>query len=229
VVLEATRLAIRYMTPVVVLADAYLAQSAEPWRVPSPAELPVIEVRQATTSEAFLPYQRDEHLARPWAIPGTPGLEHRTSGLEKEDRTGTVSYDPINHEKMCAARARKIALAADDIPPLSVQGPTKGDLLVLGWGSTYGAISAAVERCQNKGLSVAAAHLRHLHPLPKNVGSVLKSYNRVLVPELNAGQLCQVLRSTFLVDAISLSKLQGQPFLVSEIEHKVEALLHTVE
>jgi 2-oxoglutarate ferredoxin oxidoreductase subunit alpha len=229
VVLEATRLAIRYMTPVVVLADAYLAQSAEAWRVPTLTELPAIEVKQARTSNVFRPYQRDDHLARPWAVPGTPGLEHRTGGLEKEELTGTVSYDPVNHEKMCAARARKIALVADEIPPLTVQGPTQGDLLVLGWGSTYGAISAAVERCQRKGLSVAAAHLRHLHPMPKNAGSVLKSYHKIMVPELNAGQLCQVLRSVFLVDAISLSKMQGQPFLVSEIEQKIEAFLHTGE
>jgi len=229
VVLEATRLAIRYMTPVVVLTDAYLAQSAEPWRVPTLAEVPVIEVRQAITSEAFLPYQRDDHLARPWAVPGTPGLEHRTGGLEKEELTGNVSYDPTNHEKMSAMRARKIALVADEIPPLTVQGPTQGELLVLGWGSTYGAIKAAVELCQRKGLSVAAAHLRHLHPLPKNVGNMLKDYRKVLVPELNAGQLCQILRAAFLVDAISLSKMQGQPFLVSEIEQKIEALLHTDE
>jgi 2-oxoglutarate/2-oxoacid ferredoxin oxidoreductase subunit alpha len=229
VVLEATRLAIRYMTPVVVLADAYLAQSAEPWRVPSLTELPAIDVRQAKTTDKFLPYQRDAHLARPWAVPGTPGLEHRTGGLEKEELTGNVSYDPINHEKMSAARARKIALVAEEIPRLVVHGPTQGDLLVLGWGSTYGAISAAVERCQRKGLSVAMAHLRHLNPLPKNIGSVLKGYRKVLVPELNAGQLCQILRAAFLVDAISLSKMQGQPFLVSEIEQKIEALLQTNE
>jgi 2-oxoglutarate ferredoxin oxidoreductase subunit alpha len=227
IVREAIRLACRCMTPVIVLADTYVAQSAETWPVPTMAELPAIDVRRAAPHEGngsavFLPYQRDDRLARPWAIPGTPGLEHRTGGLEKESGTGNVSYDPLNHEAMVQTRARKIALAADDIPPLEVQGPAEGDLLVIGWGSTAGVIAAAVERCQRKGLAVAAAHLRHLHPLPRNVGDVLKRYRRVLVPELNSGQLCSVLRSTFLVDVVSLSKVQGRPFLVSEIERKIE-------
>jgi 2-oxoglutarate ferredoxin oxidoreductase subunit alpha len=227
VVLEAVHLAIRYMTPVVVLADAYLTNSAEPWRIPSLEELPAIVVNQAAPApgSTFLPYQRDERLARRWAIPGTPGLEHRTGGLEKEDVTGNVSYDPLNHEKMVETRARKIALVADEISQLVVQGPPRGDLLVLGWGSTHGAIAGAVERCRRKGLQVAAAHLRHLHPLPKNVGDVLKRYRKILVPELNAGQLCQILRSAFLVDVVSLSKVQGRPFLVSEIEQKIEEML----
>ncbi len=226
VVLEAVRLAIRYMTPVIVLADAYLAQSAEPWRVPDLKELPIIEVKQATASAGatFFPYQRDAQLARPWAVPGTPGLEHRTGGQEKEDRTGNVSYDPLNHERMVQARATKIAGAAEVIPLLSVEGPAQGNLLVLGWGSTYGAIAAAAERCRSKGLQVANAHLRHLSPMPRNLGEVLNRYRKVLVPELNSGQLAQVLRAAHRVEIISLTKLQGRPFLVSEIETKIAEL-----
>ncbi|MBI3823939.1 MAG: 2-oxoacid:acceptor oxidoreductase subunit alpha [Planctomycetes bacterium] len=227
IALEAARLAIRCMTPVIVLADAYVTGGAETWRVPTLDELPAIDVRHAKPSagKTFQPYGRDEHLARPWAIPGTPGLEHRTGGMEKEAGTGNVSYNPLNHEEMVQTRARKIDLAVDTIPPLEVNGPPQGDLLVLGWGSTYGAIAAAVERCQRKGMSVAAAHLRHLSPLPKNTGDVLKRYRKVLVPELNAGQLSKVLRDAFLVDVVSLSKVQGRPFLVREIEQKIEELL----
>jgi 2-oxoglutarate ferredoxin oxidoreductase subunit alpha len=225
VMFEAARLAIRHMSPVIVLADAFVAYSAEPWRVPALASLPAVDVQQARPTQAVRPYQRDDQLSRPWIVPGTPGLEHRIGGLEKEEGTGNVSYDPINHEKMTTLRAQKIARVADDIPPLTVQGPTRGDLLVVGWGSTYGAIRAAVERCQAKGLSVAAMHLRHLHPLPKNLGDILRSYCRVFVPELNAGQLCQVLRSAFLVDAISMSKMQGRPFFVHEIEAKIQSIL----
>ncbi len=226
IVLEATRLAIRFMTPVVVLADAFLASSAATWLIPSLAELPAIEVRRPEANEgaAFLPYQRDEYLARPWALPGTPGLEHRTGGLEKEALTGNVSYGPLNHEAMVQTRARKIALAANEIPALEVQGPAQGDLLVVGWGSTFGAIHDAVERCRKKGLAIAAVHLRHLNPLPRNTGALLKRYRKILVPELNTGQLCKLLRSEYLVDAVSLSKVQGQPFLVSEIERKVEEM-----
>jgi 2-oxoglutarate ferredoxin oxidoreductase subunit alpha len=224
--LEAVRLATRYMTPVVVLADAFLAGAAETWRVPSLDELPAIEIREAVSSSgAFLPYQRDDQLARPWATPGTPGLEHRTGGLEKEADTGNVSYDPLNHELMVQTRARKIALAADEIAPLTVQGPPSGDLLVIGWGSTYGAIAAAVARCQRKGRSIASAHLRHLNPLPRNTGDVLKGFHRVLVPELNSGQLCKLLRSTYLIDAVSMGKVQGRPFLISEIEARIEEML----
>ena len=149
-------------------------------------------------------------------------MEHRTGGLEKEDQTGNVSYDPLNHEKMVQTRAAKIARAAELIPPLNVDGPEQGDLLVLGWGSTFGAIAGAVERCRRKGLAVAHAHLRHLHPLPSNTGDVLKRYRKILVPEMNSGQLCQVVRAAFLVDAISLSKVQGRAFTISEIERKIE-------
>ncbi len=229
IVLEAVRLALRYMTPVIVLADTFLARSAEVWRVPVLQELAEIKVSHAVPpnngSSRILPYERDARLARPWPIPGTAGLEHRTGGLEKEEGTGNVCYDPLNHQRMIVARARKIAGVEDELPLLDVHGPTTGDLLVIGWGSTYGAIHGAVERCQRKGLTVASAHLRHLHPMPKNVGEVLKRYRKVLVPELNMGQLCSVLRSKYLVDAVSLSKVQGQPFLVSEIEARIDLIL----
>lgn len=225
IMLEATRLAIRTMTPVIVLADAYLAQAAEVWRVPSLQELPAIHVRQPEQNGvSFLPYERDEHLARAWAVPGTPGLEHRLGGLEKEDRTGNVSYDPLNHEKMVRLRAEKIARVAETIPDLSVEGPSQGDLLVLGWGSTCGVIRAAAERCRLNGMQVANAHLRYLNPLPANLGTVLGRYRKVLLPELNAGQLAQVLRSAYAGDIVSLSKLQGQPFQVGEVEKKIHEL-----
>jgi 2-oxoglutarate/2-oxoacid ferredoxin oxidoreductase subunit alpha len=162
---------------------------------------------------------------RPWAIPGAAGLEHRIGGLEKEDVTGNVSYDPANHEHMIHTRAQKIANIANDIPPLSVNGPEQGDLLVVGWGGTYGAILSAVQKMQRKGLKVASAHLRYLNPMPKNIGEVLKRYKKVLVPELNSGQLRMLLRAMFLVDAVGLNKVQGRPFLVSEIEDKIQQMV----
>jgi 2-oxoglutarate ferredoxin oxidoreductase subunit alpha len=226
IMLEAARLAIRFMTPVIVLADAYLAQASEVWRVPSLQELPVIEVeRPEQNGVGFSPFQRDVDLARPWAVPGTPGLEHRLGGLEKEHLTGNVSYDPQNHERMVRLRAEKIARVAETIPALSVEGPPRGELLVLGWGSTYGAIRAAAERCRGKGLGVANAQLCYLNPLPANVAAVLGAYRKILLPELNAGQLAQVLRSAFRADIVSLSKLQGQPFQIGEIERKLRELL----
>jgi len=225
IMLEAARLALRYMTPVIVLADAYLAKSAETWAVPDLEALPEIASTQAApvAGVPFLPYQRNAQLARPWAIPGTPGLEHRTGGQEKEELTGNVSFDPLNHERMVRMRAAKIAGA--EIPALAVEGPSTGDLLVLGWGSTFGAINAAAERCRRRGLKVANAHLRHLAPMPGNLGDVLKRYRRILVPELNSGQLEQVLRSKFPAEIVGLSKVQGRPFLVSEIEKKIEEVL----
>jgi 2-oxoglutarate/2-oxoacid ferredoxin oxidoreductase subunit alpha len=232
IMLEAVRLAIRCMTPVIVLSDVCLANGAEPWRVPVLAELPTFEAHHATPRidsnvvAAYPAYQRDDRLVRPWAIPGTAGLEHRTGGLEKEDQTGNVSYDPLNHQKMVQTRAMKVARAADEIPLLSVSGPASGDLLVLSWGSTYGAVADAVARLHRKGLPVAHAHLRHLHPLPTNTGDVVKRYRQVLVPELNTGQLCQVVRAAFLVDAVSLSKVQGLAFTVREIERKIEEMLN---
>jgi 2-oxoglutarate ferredoxin oxidoreductase subunit alpha len=229
--MEAVRLAVRFMTPVLLLSDGYLANGAEPWLIPDPARLPAIPVKHPTEPNSngdghhgFLPYKRNERLSRPWAIPGTPGLEHRIGGIEKEDVTGNISYDPANHEHMVKRRAQKIANIALDIPPLEVSGPTQGDVLVIGWGGTYGAIVTAVQRAQRKGLKVAHAHLRYLNPMPRNTAEVLKRYRKVLVPELNAGQLSHLLRAAFLVDAIPLTKVQGRPFLVSEIEEKIEKL-----
>jgi 2-oxoglutarate ferredoxin oxidoreductase subunit alpha len=220
------------MVPVFLLSDGYLANGAEPWLIPEPAGLPHIRVSHPAAAaggngngEHFLPYQRDERLVRPWAVPGTPGLEHRIGGLEKEDVTGNVSYDPANHEHMVRTRARKVANIANDIPLLEVSGPEEGDLLVIGWGGTYGSIVTAVERAQRKGLKVAQAHLRYLNPMPRNTGEVLRRYRKVLVPELNCGQLRMLLRAEFLVDAVGLNKIQGRPFLVSEIETAIEQVL----
>ncbi len=228
---EAVRLAVGHMTPVLLLSDGYLANGAEPWLLPDPAKLPKIEIHHPTGPNAghngdahFLPYKRDDQLVRPWAVPGTPGLEHRIGGIEKEQKTGNVSYDPENHELMVKCRAQKIANIANDIPLLEVAGPAEGDLLVIGWGGTYGSITTAVQRAQRKGLSVAQAHLRYLNPMPRNIEEVLKNYKKVLIPELNGGQLAHLLRAEFLVDAVSLSKVQGRPFQVSDIETKIEEL-----
>jgi 2-oxoglutarate ferredoxin oxidoreductase subunit alpha len=231
--LEAVRLAVRFMTPVFLLSDGYLANGAEPWLIPNPATLPKIPVRFAQPhtgangngAEVFHPYQRDERLVREWAIPGTAGLEHRIGGLEKEDITGNVSYDPVNHHHMVETRAKKIANIANEIPELTVIGPSEGDLLVLGWGGTYGALVTACQRAQHKGLKVAHAHLRYLNPMPRNTGDVLKRYRKVLIPELNGGQLRLLIRATYLIDAVGLNKVQGKPFLVSEIEEAIERLL----
>jgi 2-oxoglutarate ferredoxin oxidoreductase subunit alpha len=231
-VFEAVRLAVGFMTPVLLLSDGYLANGAEPWMIPAVESLPKFTVKHPTEANSngngqvhFLPYKRDARLVRQWAIPGTPGLEHRIGGLEKEDITGNVSYDPVNHEHMIKVRAQKIANIAQDVPALEVNGPPEGDLLVIGWGGTYGAIVSAVQRAQRKGLKVAQAHLRYLNPMPRNTGEVLKRYKKVLVPELNAGQLRLLLRAEFLVDAIGLNKIQGRPFLVSEIEEKIVQIL----
>jgi 2-oxoglutarate ferredoxin oxidoreductase subunit alpha len=225
---QAARVAITCMTPVVVLADAHLSVGAEAWRVPPAAELPPITVAKPSAgAETFLPYNRDARQVRPWAIPGTAGLAHRTGGLEKDDRTGAVSYDPSNHEKMVRTRAAKVAGAAAVLPELTVDGPGEADLLVASWGSTYAAIATAVDRVRNRGGSVAHAHFRSLHPLPRNAGDVLSRYRRVLVPELNEGQLLLLLRAVFLKDAVGLHKVRGRPFLVGEIEAKIDALLAT--
>jgi 2-oxoglutarate ferredoxin oxidoreductase subunit alpha len=231
-VFEAVRLAFSFMTPVFLLSDGYLANGAEPWLIPKVDDLPRIKVEHATKPNAngngdahFLPYKRDDRLVRQWAIPGTAGLEHRIGGLEKEDVTGNVSYDPANHDHMVRTRAQKIANIANEIGPLEVNGPADGDVLVIGWGGTFGSIREAVQNQQKKGHKVAQAHLRYLNPMPKNIGEVLKCYKKVLVPELNSGQLRLLLRATFLVDAIGLNKVQGRPFLVNEIEDKIEELL----
>jgi 2-oxoglutarate ferredoxin oxidoreductase subunit alpha len=229
---EAVRLAVRFMAPVFLLSDGYLANGAEPWSIPALASLPKIEVTHPPAANGngngeshFQPYQRDARLVRPWAIPGTAGLEHRIGGLEKEDITGNVSYDPANHQHMVKTRAQKIANMANEIPLLEVKGPEQGDLLVIGWGGTYGALTTAVERAQRKGYQVAHAHLRYLNPMPLNTEAVLRRYRKVLVPELNSGQLRLLLRGYFLVDAIGLNKVQGRPFLVSEIEEKIDEML----
>jgi 2-oxoglutarate ferredoxin oxidoreductase subunit alpha len=227
VVYEAVRLAVGHMTPVLVLSDGWLASGAEPWRLPDPATLPAIPVRHPTAAGVapFRPYRRDERLVRPWAVPGAPGLEHRIGGLEKEDGSGAVSYDAINHERMVRIRAEKIARIADDIPPLAVDGPGGGDLLVVSWGGTFGAVATAVRRIRDAGRSVAHAHLRYLHPMPRNTGDVLMRYKQVLVPELNMGQLRRLLRAEYLIDAVGLNKVQGRPILVSEIEEKIHQVL----
>jgi 2-oxoglutarate/2-oxoacid ferredoxin oxidoreductase subunit alpha len=224
--IEAYRIAIRYMTPVFFLSDGYLANGAEPWKIPDIKDLPKIEVKFHTDLETFQPYRRDpETLSRPWAIPGTPGLEHRVGGLEKEDVTGNVSYDPLNHDKMVHLRAEKIARIANDIPEVEVFGEDSGKVLVLGWGSTYGAITTAVEKLQSAGARVSSAHLRYLNPFPKNLGEVLRRFETVLIPELNLGQLRLLVRARYLIDAIGLNKVQGKPFKVSEITNKIDELL----
>jgi len=224
--IEAFRIALRSMTPVVYLSDAFLANGAEPWRVPDVADLPSIGRDTHTDPTGFAPYARDpKTLARPWAIPGTPGLEHRIGGLEKADGTGNVSYDPDNHDRMVRVRAEKIARIADDIPDLQVYGPAEGELLILGWGSTYGAIRSAVERLQAAGRPVSHAHLRHLNPLPRNTGDLLRSFRTVLLPEINLGQLALLLRARFLIDIRSYTAIRGKPFRISEIEEEAERLL----
>jgi len=225
---DAWRIATRYMTPVFLLTDGYIANGAEPWRVPDVDSLPQIAVTHPgppTNGEAFKPYARDERLARPWALPGTPGLMHRIGGLEKQDITGNVNYEPANHEHMVNLRARKVALVANDIPPQEVDGPASGKLLVISWGGTFGACATAVRKARSRGGSVSHVHLRYLNPFPSNLGEIIRRFDKVLVPELNRGQLRAILRSEFLVDAIGLNKIQGKPFAVREVIEKIEDLL----
>ena len=223
---EAVRIAVKYMTPVVLLTDGYLANGAEPWLIPDPAALPEVPVTFRTEASGFFPYLRDEEtLSRPWVIPGTPDLEHRIGGLEKEYLTGNVSYAPTNHEQMIRVRARKIAGIIREIPPLEVFGPPEGELLVVGWGSTYGSITQAVRELQAAGHAVAQVHLRHLNPLPPDLGGILGRYRYVLVPEMNLGQLVRLIRAEYLVDAIGFNKIQGRPFKVSEIVSRCLKLL----
>jgi 2-oxoglutarate ferredoxin oxidoreductase subunit alpha len=224
--IESFRIAIKYMTPVFMMSDGFLANGAEPWRVPKVSDLPKIDVKFWTSPEGFQPYRRDpKTLARPWAVPGTPGLEHRIGGLEKEDGSGNVSYDPLNHEKMIHLRAEKIERIADDIPPAEILGKDSGRVLVVSWGGTYGSITSAVESLQRKGAPVSSIHLRYLNPFPKNLGDVLKRFDKVLVAELNLGQLRMLLRARFLVDAVGYNKVQGKPFKVAEIVKAIEGLL----
>ncbi|HLA16591.1 MAG TPA: 2-oxoacid:acceptor oxidoreductase subunit alpha [Candidatus Limnocylindrales bacterium] len=224
--IEAWRLAQKYMTPVIYMSDAFLATGAEPWRVPAVEDLPTIRFENRTEREGFWPYLRDpQTLARPWAVPGTPGLEHRVGGLEKADITGAVSYDPENHHRMQRLRADKIAGIAADIPDLQVFGPAEGDLLIVGWGSTFGAIRSATERLLAAGRSVAHAHVRHINPLPSNTGEVLGRFGRVLVPEVNLGQLVLLLRARYLVDAVGYDRVRGKPLRIAEIEEQALRLL----
>jgi len=225
-VLEAFRLAALYMTPVIVLSDSYLANSSEPWLIPDVASLTKTKVALRTDPAGFRPYERDpETLARPWAIPGTPGLEHRIGGLGKQENTGNVSYDPKNNQRMNELRAQKVERIAREIPPVEVLGPERGELLVIGWGGTHGAITSAVDAAREDGLPVSAVHLRHLNPFPANLGQVLAGFEKILVPELNFGQLTRMLRDRYLVPAQVLAKVEGQPFKVSEIRARIEQML----
>ncbi|MBI4374008.1 MAG: 2-oxoacid:acceptor oxidoreductase subunit alpha, partial [Deltaproteobacteria bacterium] len=228
--IEAVRIAVKYMTPVLFLSDGYLANSSEPWLIPDFQKLPKIEIHHPKTGDSFQPYSRDEKtLSRPWAIPGTPGLEHRIGGLEKKHITGDVCYDPENHEKMTHLRAEKIAGIALDIPLATLLGDKEGEVLLIGWGGTCGAITSAVEILQGKGLSVSSLHLRYLNPFPRNLGEILSHFDTILVPELNLGQLAWLLRAKYLVDAKVISKVQGQPFMVKEIVEGVERHLRKKE
>jgi 2-oxoglutarate ferredoxin oxidoreductase subunit alpha len=223
--IEAFRIATRHMLPVIYLSDGYLGNGAEPWRLPAMNEMPrfKVKLREGNGGSGFNPYERDpDTLARPWAVPGTPDLEHRIGGLEKQDITGDVSYDPENHMHMVLTRAEKVAAIAEDIPEIEIFGEPRGRVLVVGWGSTYGAITSAVEEVQKRGESVSSIHLRHLNPFPKNLGEIMERFDHVLVPELNMGQLAMLLRAKYLVPAISFPKVKGKPFKISEIVSKID-------
>ena len=231
-VYEACRIAVKYRTPVIFLSDLYIGMGAEPWKIPPLSDLPEIRpdfAVSADTSNGFEPYLRDpETLARPWAKPGTAGLEHRIGGLEKSDVTGHVSYDAENHQKMVEIRAEKVARIADDFPPTEIFGAAEGEILLLGWGGTYGAIRTAVENYVAEELPIGHVHLRHLNPFPNDLGDILSRFKKVLIPELNSGQLRQLIRSTYLIDAIGLNKVQGQPFHVFELHSKIDEILKEI-
>ncbi len=223
---EAVRIAIKYMVPVMVLSDGYLANGSEPWLIPDVKTLPDIEVKFRTEKEGFFPYLRDPAtLARPWVRPGTPGLEHRIGGIEKEDVTGNISYEAENHDHMVRTRAEKVRRVAQEIPPTSINGSAAGEVLVVGWGGTFGAITAAVEEAQIEGKAVASVHLRHLNPLPPDLGQILRQYARVLVPEINLGQLVRVLRAEYLVDAVGYNRVGGMPLASQDILEAINQLL----
>lgn len=223
--IEAARIALKYMTPVILMTDGYLAFGSEPLKIPKLEELPEIKVNFRKEAEGFYPYMRNENLARPWAIPGTPGLEHRIGGLEKKDVYGNISYDPENHEIMIHKRKEKIDGVQKDVPDLIVEGDQQGELLVLGWGSTYGAIKEGIRHIEAQGYKASQAHLRYIHPFPKNLGDVLSRFKKILLPELNMGQMATVIRSTYLRDVIQFNKVQGQAFKVAEIESKIIEVL----
>lgn len=227
---EAVRIAVQHMTPVIFLSDGYIANGAEPWKFPSGADLEAIKVNFKTAlsegEEKFLPYLRDEKLVRPWAVPGTPGLEHRVGGLEKQNNTGNISYDPDNHQLMVKIRQEKIDRIADYIPEQKLDsGPEKGQILVLGWGSTYGAIKSAVLEMQDQGYAISHAHLRHMRPFPKNLGNILKNFEQVLIPEINNGQLVKIIRDQYLVDARAYNKIMGIPITKTELIQKLKEML----
>jgi 2-oxoglutarate ferredoxin oxidoreductase subunit alpha len=225
---EAWRIATRFMTPVFLLTDGYIANGSEPWRLPDLGSLPKIPISHPgprDDGEPFLAYERDERLARPWAVPGTAGLEHRIGGLEKQDITGNVSYDPENHQHMIDTRAKKVANIADDIPLQELDGADRGDLLVVSWGGPYGACATAVHTVQSEGKSVSHCHLRYLNPFPRNLEEILRSFDQILVAELNMGQLNAIFRSEFLIETTALNKVQGKPFSVGEIVDKINELL----
>jgi 2-oxoglutarate/2-oxoacid ferredoxin oxidoreductase subunit alpha len=225
---EAWRIAARFMTPVMLLSDGYIANGSEPWLIPDVNKLPKIEIKHPgpnETGEKFLPYKRDELLSRPWALPGTKGLMHRIGGLEKQDVTGNVNYEPENHQHMINTRAKKVENVALEIPLQEVEGPPSGDLLVLSWGGTFGACKTAVETCLNQGLSVAHCHLRWMNPFPRNLEKILRSYKKVLIPELNMGQLRTFIRAKYLIDAQGLNKVQGKPFAVQEVVNEIRKQL----
>ncbi|MBI4576341.1 MAG: 2-oxoacid:acceptor oxidoreductase subunit alpha [Planctomycetes bacterium] len=224
--LEAVRIATTYMTPVLYLSDGYLANGTEPWRFPTTESLPDLRVEHWTRAEGFMPYLRDQRtLARPWALPGTPGLEHRIGGLEKADITGNVCYDPDNHHHMVSLRAEKVARVAESLPPLEVFGPPTGRVLVVGWGGTHGAITSAVERLREEGLSVSSVHLRYLNPFQKELGEVLGGFDKVLVPEINLGQLRFLLRARYLVDALGYNRVRGKPLKIHELAGHIRSLV----
>ncbi len=223
---EASRIALKYMTPVILLTDGYLANGAEPWLIPPVSSLPDLQPKFAVNPENFQPYARDEQtLSRPWAIPGTPGLEHRIGGLEKQHITGNVSYDPENHEFMIKLRQKKVDGIVNDIPLAQVEGDDQGDLLVVGWGGTYGAIRTAVESQRRQGKSVSHLHIKYLNPLPKNLGEILKKYKKILVAEINLGQLVKILRSVYLIPAETYNRVLGLPFKANELEEAIENVL----
>jgi 2-oxoglutarate ferredoxin oxidoreductase subunit alpha len=230
---EAVRISVQHMTPVMFLSDGYIANGAEPWKFPTSDQLAPIPVKFKTEldhgEEKFLPYLRDEKLARPWAVPGTPGLEHRIGGLEKQNRTGNVNYEPENHQLMVKIRQEKVDKIADYIPEQKLDsGPDKGKILVLGWGSTYGAIKSAVAEIQAQGHAVSHAHLRYIRPFPKNLGDILKNFDTVLVPEINNGQLIKIIRDVYFIDAKGYNKIMGVPITKTELVLKLEEMLGRV-
>lgn len=223
--IEASKLALKYMVPVILLTDGYIANGAEPWRIPHANELERIEISQRTEVENFNSYDRDENLARPWAVPGTPGLEHRIGGLEKANITGNVNYDPDNHDLMCRLRAEKIERMQKDIPDIAIDGDEEGELLVIGWGGTKGAITEAVNNARTQGYKVSRAHIKYLNPFPKNLGKVLSGFEKVLIPEINLGQLSKMIRDKFLLPVLQFNKMRGLPLKTSDITDEIVKIL----